>query len=88
MSYLDENLEVAFQEWTETDGWFGADGATGWGNGSITFMKPNTDGTFSEIGTFYSLTGGEVAVCTYRYCNTTTLKAVDVTFTVTAKLQE
>ena len=72
-----------FQEWTATDGWFGAEGATNWGNGSIVFMKPNTDGSFREIGTFYDLTAGDVANCTYRYANSATLKAVDINFTVT-----
>ena len=72
-----------FQDWAETDGWFGAEGATKWGNGSIVFMKPNTDGSFKEIGTFYDLTAGDVANCTYRYASSATLKAVDINFTVT-----
>ncbi|MBR2981285.1 MAG: hypothetical protein IKC67_04090, partial [Odoribacter sp.] len=78
-----KNSSDAFQIWTTTDGWFGANGATNWGNNSIVYFKPNLDGTFYEIGMFHTCVGGETASCTYRYYNSATLKSYDVIINVT-----
>ena len=82
MGYYDDNLELAFQEWSVTDGWFGEDQAAGWGSQAQMFcLKPVADGTFSYCAAIAD--GAVNCKCTYRYANTATLKAVDVTVTVT-----
>lgn len=73
-----------FQTWTTqggTDGWFGADGAAGWGTETQMFcLKPNADGTFSYCA---AIAAGPVSCkCTYRYANSAASKAVDVVVTV------
>ncbi|MBP3419718.1 MAG: DUF4859 domain-containing protein [Marinifilaceae bacterium] len=87
MSYLDDNLEEAFQEWSVTDGWFAANGAAGWGSQAVMFcLKPNTDGTFGYCAAINE--GAVDAAVTFRYCNDTELKAVDVKITVTLTAPE
>ncbi|MBR2981249.1 MAG: DUF4859 domain-containing protein [Odoribacter sp.] len=82
MGYYDDNLELAFQEWSVTDGWFGEDQAAGWGSQAQMFcLKPVANGTFSYCAAIAN--GAVNCKCTYRYANTATLKAVDVTVTVT-----
>jgi len=77
MSYYDDNSELAFQEWTVTDGWFGTDGAAGWGSQTQMFcLKPNSDGTFEYCAALMDCVGE--ANVTLRYCNITYRKAVDV----------
>ncbi len=87
VDYLNENLEIEFIEWNgglggaDPDGWFGANGAAKWGSEAVMFcLKPNTDGTFSYCAAINE--GAVDACCTFRYCNTSTLKAVDVKVTV------
>jgi len=73
----DENLEPIFQDWSDTDGWFGADGATTWGGGSATFcLKPVADGTFSYCAPRND--GAAEGNIIIRYGNSTSVKAVDV----------
>ena len=72
-------LEEEFVVWGPggtPDGWFGIDGACGWGNGSVFCLKPNADGTFSYCAA-YADGAGEASV-TFRYCNTKSAKAADV----------
>ncbi|MBR2981524.1 MAG: hypothetical protein IKC67_05305, partial [Odoribacter sp.] len=78
---LMSNSESEFQVWNSTDGWFGANGAAGWGTQAQMFcLKPNADGTFSYCAAYND---GECnAQCTYRYINTATSKAVDVEITI------
>ncbi len=81
MGALDDNLELFFQEWSETDGWFGAEAAAYWGSESVMFcLKPNADGTFFYCGAIND--GAVSAKCTYRYANSATVKAVDVVVSV------
>ncbi len=77
MSYYDDNSELAFQNWTKTDGWFGTNGAAAWGSETQMFcLEPETDGTFTYCAALSDGIGE--ANVTLRYCNTISQKAVDV----------
>lgn len=83
--YLMSLASGEFQDWSRTDGWFGAEGATSWGGGSAVFcMKPQSDGTFASQCCHPNV-GGElpaVGKVTFRYANASTKKAVDLKFTI------
>ena len=75
------NKNGEFQNWSVSDGWFAAGGATGWGTETEMFcLKPVADGTFSYCAAIND--GACTADCTYRYANSATMKAVDVTIKV------
>ena len=84
MAYLDENGEMAWQDWTETDGWFGAEGAQFWGAGCIACIKPNTDGSFAYIGAYQELEVGATATAIFDYGNDV---IVAITATVVASAE-
>ena len=69
MAYLNENGEMAWQDWTVTDGWFGVEGAHGWGEGCVACIKPNADGTFAYIAAFTGLEVGASATAIFNYGN-------------------
>ena len=69
MAYLDENGQMAWQDWTVTDGWFGAEGAHGWGEGCIACIKPNADGSFAYVAAFSGLEVGATATAIFNYGN-------------------
>ncbi|MBE6334740.1 MAG: DUF4859 domain-containing protein [Bacteroidales bacterium] len=88
MNYLDENLEEKWDLWqggttANYDGWFGANGAAAWGNGSLLCMKPTATGSFSQICCFPDIELPSSAQVTFRYCNSATMKAADVKISAT-----
>ncbi len=69
MAYLDDNDLLAWQDWTITDGWFGLNGATSWGDGNIACVKPKTDGSFEYVGFMDGQTIGTKATAIFDYGN-------------------
>ena len=81
MAYLDENGEMAWQDWTITDGWFGVEGAHAWGADCIACIKPVADGSFTYIAAYPGHTAGEEATAIFNYGN-------GVIVAITAKIVE
>ncbi len=69
MAYLNDNDLLAWQDWTITDGWFGLNGATSWGNGNIACVKPKTDGSFEYVGLMDGQAIGTKATAIFDYGN-------------------
>ena len=69
MAYLNENGELAWQDWTVTDGWFGTEGGKGHGEGCVACIKPNADGTFTFFGVYPEAQAGTTATAIFNYGN-------------------
>ena len=81
MAYLNENGEMAWQDWSVSDGWFGIEGAQNWGDGCIACIKPNADGSFGYIAAYSGLEAGATATAIFNYGN-------DVIVAITANVVE
>ena len=79
-----------FQDWSTSDGWFGAEGAELWGSGSAIFcMKPQANGTFGSDCCHPDIAGAlpTTAKATFRYARDGKAYDVNVTVNVVAAAQ-
>ncbi|MBE6334837.1 MAG: fimbrillin family protein [Bacteroidales bacterium] len=70
MAYLDEEGFMAWQDWTVTDGWLGAEGALYWNDENcFACIQPNVDGTFATITCKPEIEVGTTATALLDYGN-------------------